>query len=152
MKKYLLNIFILLFALPAMAENVTISGTVYDATTGEKIPHASVQIDGTTKGQYTDLDGKFTITTDSSNITNDTKIKVSFLDYESQLLSPAENMTIYLKRSPITLDDVTITVCRAESPTKSAIYDMVTKKCYPTDCESERYALKNKRTVIIAFN
>ena len=147
MKKYLLNIFILLFALPAMAENVTISGTVYDATTGEKIPHASVQIDGTTKGQYTDLDGKFTITTDSSNITNDTKIKVSFLDYESQLLSPAENMTIYLKRSPTTLDDVTITVCRAESPTKSAIYDMATKKCYPTDCESERYALKNKRTV-----
>lgn len=43
------------------AQTSSIKGTVYDKTTGETLPGASVTIPGTSKGAATDLDGKFSI-------------------------------------------------------------------------------------------
>ena len=45
----------------AYAQNIQVSGTVTDATTGEGVPFASIQVKGTTTGASTDADGKFTM-------------------------------------------------------------------------------------------
>ena len=38
-----------------------VSGKETDANTGEALPGASVQVEGTTNGVMTDIDGKYTI-------------------------------------------------------------------------------------------
>lgn len=50
-----------LVALAASAQNITVKGTITDASTGEAVPSAAVQVKGTTTGAIADLDGNFTI-------------------------------------------------------------------------------------------
>ncbi len=45
----------------AVAQNITVKGTVKDASTGEGIPFASIQLKGTLTGTSADLDGNYTI-------------------------------------------------------------------------------------------
>ncbi|MCR4825090.1 MAG: SusC/RagA family TonB-linked outer membrane protein [Bacteroidales bacterium] len=47
------------------AQNVTVKGTVTDASTGEAIPFAAIQVKGTSTGTATDADGVYTITVPS---------------------------------------------------------------------------------------
>ena len=49
----------------AMAQNVTVTGTVTDET-GQVLPGATVSVKGTTRGTNTDLNGKFTISAGSN--------------------------------------------------------------------------------------
>src|SRR6478735_6907031 len=58
---------LLLFLLPfisvyAIAQNVTLSGTVRNSTTGENVQAVSVTVKGSTSGTYTDGNGAFKIT------------------------------------------------------------------------------------------
>ena len=46
----------------AYAQNIAVSGTVTDASTGEGVPFASIQVKGTMTGASTDADGNYTIT------------------------------------------------------------------------------------------
>lgn len=50
----------------AMAQAITLRGTVTSATDGYPIPGASVQVVGTQNGVQTDMDGHYAITTDKS--------------------------------------------------------------------------------------
>ena len=43
-------------------QNISVSGVVTDASTGEPVPFAAIQIAGTATGGATDADGKYTIT------------------------------------------------------------------------------------------
>ncbi len=52
-----------LFGQPGPVINATISGTVLDARTSEKLPGCSVLIQGTTNGAVTDANGEFTLVT-----------------------------------------------------------------------------------------
>lgn len=45
----------------AYAQNIAVSGTVTDASTGEGIPFASIQVKGTMTGTSTDADGNYTL-------------------------------------------------------------------------------------------
>ena len=45
----------------AVAQNITVKGTVKDASTGEGIPFASIQLKGTLTGTSADLDGNYAI-------------------------------------------------------------------------------------------
>ena len=45
----------------AFAQNITVTGTVTDATTGEPVPFAAVHVDGTMTGTNTDADGLYTL-------------------------------------------------------------------------------------------
>ena len=44
------------------AQGGTVRGTVTDASTGEPVAFASIQVKGTMTGAVTDLDGKYSIT------------------------------------------------------------------------------------------
>ncbi len=50
-----------LFSMTAIAQSVTVSGTVRSETSKEKVPSVSVRIKGTEQGTYTDPNGDFSI-------------------------------------------------------------------------------------------
>ena len=64
-KLFLSSLFLLL-AVAASAQNVTVRGTVKDASTGEAIPFAAIQVKGTSTGNATDINGAYSITVPSS--------------------------------------------------------------------------------------
>ena len=43
----------------AHAQNLTVTGTVKDSSTGEPVPFAAIQLKGTMTGGMTDMDGIF---------------------------------------------------------------------------------------------
>lgn len=152
MKKYLLNIFILFFALPAMAENVTISGTVYDAKTKKPIVGVNVvAADDGTIGTATDPDGKFTIT----NFPEGSFIKISHINYTNKMLgASAAPMEIYLSPNSNTISEITVrgqsgSECEKAKNAGIMVKEIKTNKCYIQICESDRYELANQRTAYL---
>ena len=64
-KSGILALLLLGFAISiTYAQEVTITGTVYDETSGEPIIGVTVVVQGTTTGAVSDLDGKYSITAD----------------------------------------------------------------------------------------
>ena len=59
---------IMLLSVAAFAQNVTVSGTVSDANTGEPVPFASIQLKGTMIGGSTDADGVYSIAVPSDGV------------------------------------------------------------------------------------
>ena len=68
--------------LPAFAQEKSISGTVSDASTKEQLIGVTVQVEGTTNGVATDIDGKFTL-----KVTPGQKLLFSFVGYDSQTIT-----------------------------------------------------------------
>ena len=149
MKKYLVSIFTLLFALPAMAE-ITVSGRVVDST-GLPLPGASiVPVGSTGVGGTTNIDGNFTI----NNFPENTDIQISYVGYKTQVVAPGTNLNIVLQDDEILLGDVVVMGCSPdpEKNMRLAVYDIASKQCIPTVCTSERYALENPRSVQLSSN
>lgn len=61
-KLFLSSLLMLLTVAVVSAQNVTVTGTVRDASTGEGVPSAAVIVKGTTTGVSSDADGSFSIT------------------------------------------------------------------------------------------
>ncbi len=59
--KYMLACALLMAATAVHAQNITVTGTVKDASTGEPVPFASIRLDGTMTGGMTDMDGIYSI-------------------------------------------------------------------------------------------
>ena len=97
--KFMLQGILLLYFIPAQAQNATISGKVIDNSDNTGLPGASVIIDGTTQGAMTDLDGNYKI----ANVApGNLKIKVSYVGYitdETKLITvfPGENKNLDFK-------------------------------------------------------
>lgn len=89
----------------AFAQSKSISGMVIDQV-GESIIGANVTVDGTSNGTITNIDGKFTL----SNVSEDAKLKVSYIGYLTQTISVAGKTTfsITLKEDAQTLDEVVV--------------------------------------------
>ncbi len=70
-----------LFSLTVAAQEKTITGKITDKKSKQPLIGASVLVKGTTTGAVTDVDGKFSLKVD---VTNPTKLVVSYLGYEKQ--------------------------------------------------------------------
>ena len=79
MKKLLLVIFlaILVFSTSTMAQEVTVTGTVSDAS--GPLPAVTIQVKGTSTGTVADFDGKFTISANKGDV-----LVFSFIGYKTQ--------------------------------------------------------------------
>ena len=63
MKKAFFSALLALFAVSVYAQNITVTGKVTDAGTGEGVPFISVVVKNTTKGVSSDVDGNYSIQT-----------------------------------------------------------------------------------------
>lgn len=81
MKQILMMAF-LLITLPAFSQQVTVSGKVTDAETGDPLPGVSIVEQGTQNGTSTDVDGNYSIT-----LPEDAMLVFSFVGYQSQQIS-----------------------------------------------------------------
>lgn len=101
-KKIVFILACILIALTSKAQNTIINGVVTDSITGEKLPFVSVILKGTTIGTTTDDDGKFSITTSSS----DKILQVSYLGYKEREFRVAVGKKNYFQipLAPISYD------------------------------------------------
>ena len=120
MKKHLL--LILLFcssAILAQAQN-HLTGQVKDAVTGEGLPGATVVVKGTSIGTSTDIDGNFSIVSQSDNDI----LVFRFVGYESAEVHVKGKSVINISLNPemLTLDETIVTAIGIKSEKKSIGY------------------------------
>lgn len=145
MKKLLTAIFAISITVPAFAREAI--GTVVDENNQPMIG-ASVRLSSNDKvgtTTYTD-DGYFSL----KNVPDtETHLNVRFVGYETQKVSiPSSDVVdIHMTPSSEVLDDVVVPGCRNELNVKKTLFDQTTKKCFPAECKSKRYTLKNPRQV-----
>ena len=83
---------------------VTATGVVVDAATGEPIIGASVLEEGTTNGTITDFDGNFSLP-----VGKDAMVVISYVGYKTQQLFPKANMKVSLAEDSEVLEEVVVT-------------------------------------------
>lgn len=104
-KRVFSSIGLILFSVSFVLAQVLVKGTVKD-NLGEGVPGASVQVQGTSQGTITDLDGKFAF-----NVPNKNSILViSFIGYVTVEMKAdtQKPMVITLKEDTKTLDEVVV--------------------------------------------
>ena len=83
---------------------ITATGVVVDAATGEPIIGASVLEEGTSNGTITDFDGNFSL-----SVGKDAKVVISYVGYKTQQLFPQANMKVSLAEDSEVLEEVVVT-------------------------------------------
>lgn len=86
----------------AFAQQVVVKGNVVDET-GEPVIGASVKVVGGTLGTVTDIDGNFTLNADKKST-----IEVTYIGYEPVKMQVGQNLTIHLKNTSSTLNEVVV--------------------------------------------
>lgn len=95
---------LVLFALPALAQKVTVTGTVTDQT-GEALIGASVMEKGTTNGTSTDLDGNFQLTVNPG-----ATLVFSYVGYNpvEEALNGRTHVNVVMSENATQLQDVVV--------------------------------------------
>lgn len=88
----------------ALAQNLTVTGTVKD-NTGGLLPGVNIIVDGTTTGTVTDIDGKYRI-----EVPTDGALVFNFVGFEVQLVSinGQSIINVTMQPSDINLDEVVV--------------------------------------------
>ena len=100
---FLAFLWMLCFTAFAQAQ-VTATGVVVDAATGEPIIGASVLEEGTSNGTITDFDGNFSL-----SVGKDAMVVISYVGYKTQQLFPKANMKVSLAEDSEVLEEVVVT-------------------------------------------
>ena len=101
-KAWLALVMVLCLSFPALAQKITVSGTVTDPT-GEPLIGASVLVQGTSNGVATDFDGNYSISVDANGT-----LSVSYVGYETQSIAVAGRTTVnvVLQENSVMLSEV----------------------------------------------
>ena len=101
-KAWLSLVMVLCLSFPALAQKITVSGTVTDPT-GEPLIGASVLAQGTSAGVATDIDGNYRLDVDANGT-----IVVSYVGFDTQTISVDGRTTINveLKENSVELQEV----------------------------------------------
>lgn len=106
MSKKLLICFVMLLTYVSTALAQTkISGTVVGAEDNQPVIGATIMVVGTKAGVVTDVDGKFSLTTDVAN----PQVTVGYIGMVSQTLKGTTDMKVVLKSSTQALKEVVVT-------------------------------------------
>ena len=99
-------IWILLFPLSVFAQEITVTGTVYDSETKEPLPGVSVVIKETSKGVTTDFDGNYEIKANKGQ-----EITFSYFGLKTQVVKvTGPSLNVYLEKDVQQLEEVQISV------------------------------------------
>jgi TonB-linked SusC/RagA family outer membrane protein len=103
-RKLLLSLCTCICTLSLSAQQNAVTGVITDEN-GEPLPGATIQVQGSTRGVSTDVDGSFVI-----NVKPDDVLEISFVGYETQAVAAGERkaLAVQLKPKVDELEEVTI--------------------------------------------
>lgn len=103
--KGVLLAFLWTFSLCMFGQNITVTGTVTD-TNGEPLIGVTIQVQGTTNGTVTDMDGNFTL----SDVAPDGILEISYVGMESQeiAIDGQTNIQVTLSEDTEILEEVVV--------------------------------------------
>ena len=104
-KKEIFFLFMWLFSLCLLAQNITVRGTVTD-TSGEPLIGVTVQVKGTSVGTVTDSEGKFSL----NNVPSNSTLEISYVGMQSEkiVLAGRTNVNVILKEDTELLEEIVI--------------------------------------------
>ena len=109
-----------------IAQQTTISGTVYDATTNETLPFTTVKFKGTTVSTTTDLDGKYKI---SSASPSDFLVAISFgFENLEQPVTKGQVQIIDFKMGAVLTELEVVQIEKQENPAHDIIRKVIERK------------------------
>ena len=111
---FILSITSILFA------QMTVSGTVTDASTGDALAGANVVVDGTNNGAAANASGAFTI----SNVPNDATLTASMIGYGDVTKNGSSTLNFRMKASAIELSALEVLSSRSSSDAPVAYTDV----------------------------
>jgi len=129
MKRLLvLAVAILAFATVTLHAQTTVSGVITDAELGDALIGANVIIQGTTVGASTDLDGNFSITSDTPLPWTLEVSYTGFAQQELQVTSAQSGMAIQMQPSALIGQEVVVSASRRrekvqEAPASISVYN-----------------------------
>lgn len=120
MKKRLLVFFLALFAIQAMAQNRTVTGTVTDVDADAPLPGVSILVKGTNTGTVTDIDGKYSVDVTGASAT----LVFSYLGYGKTERTVGNNsdINVALEAEESALSEVVVTAFGLEREKKALTY------------------------------
>ena len=100
-----LVLFLMMFPLCALAQNVNVFGTVTDANTGEEVIGATVKVKGASGGSITDFEGKYKI-----SVKPGATIEVSYIGYQTKSVkvTKAGQLDVQISEDVNMLDQVVV--------------------------------------------
>ena len=106
MKIKLLTLFAFIITMTAFGQNVNVSGTVTEASSGQPLPGVNVILKNTAKGASTDFDGNFTL----NDVPLNSVIVISYLGFVTQEITIKNNqpLSISLQEDAESLDEVVV--------------------------------------------
>lgn len=116
----LLLLFSFPFILNAQTQN-TVSGVVTEAETGEPLPGVTIQVENSTRGVTTDIDGTFEI-----RVTPSDKLVFSFLGMESQTIEVGTQTRIEVSLRPAASELEEVTVVAFGKQKKESVIGAIT--------------------------
>ncbi|MBD2756871.1 SusC/RagA family TonB-linked outer membrane protein [Spirosoma validum] len=127
MRKILLGSWLLslLFCLPVLAQDVSVSGQVTSSDDGSGLPGVTVQVKGESRGTTTDAQGNYRINAPATST-----LVFSFIGYKSQEVAVGNRSTIAvtLQTDATNLNEVVVTAIGFEREKKSLGYAINTVK------------------------
>jgi len=105
--KNLLCLLTCIFCFEISFAHIAIKGKIVDSRTDEPVPGANVAIKNSSQGVTTDLEGNFTLISDSASIT----LIISHVGFETQEISvdaPADELIIRLRSSAVNIAQITV--------------------------------------------
>ncbi len=111
----------ILFCLPLLAQDITVSGRVTSSDDGSALPGVSVQVKGTTRGTTSDADGNYRISTPAN-----ARLVFSFIGFSSQELPVGNQSTLNVKlvSGSQNLDEIVVTAQGIERDKRSLGYSI----------------------------
>ena len=100
----------------SLIAQITVSGTVTDASTGEALAGANVVVEGTNKGSAADANGEFTI----SNVSNGSTLTASMIGYKDMSMDVSRTVNFSLEPSMIEMSGLEVLASRADEKTPVA--------------------------------
>ncbi|MDE6324657.1 MAG: TonB-dependent receptor [Duncaniella sp.] len=101
-KAWLVTLMVVCFTFPALAQKITVSGTVSDPT-GEPLIGASVVVQGETMGVATDFDGNYTISAPSDGV-----LVFSYVGYDTkeEAVNGRQTINVTMTENSVMLGEV----------------------------------------------
>ncbi len=104
MKKGILSaLMLLIMAITAHAQEITVQGTVISRADDEPLIGATVQCEVTKQGVATDIDGGFSLTVPDGSV-----LKISYVGYQTVEVKAEPQMTIYMDEDAGLLDELVV--------------------------------------------